>query len=503
MRPNDAVAAALNIMNGARAWESVRLERIFRAMQPARDLEPPKDGQGRYETDLWLNTWSNQLGPNPLDVQVPRDAPAAMHRLAGKSRTNFLPLVVDTFSQVMKVDNYLASDGLTTPSAWNDWQRNRFDARQTGVHRAALQYGVSYVTVLPGDSGIPDDSGPVWRGVSPRNMTAVYDDPTADEWPMMALEIDRQLVKLYDETNVYFLGAENVPTDSWGYPNWNTLAHGLTYIEAREHGVGRCPVVRFQDKMLLEGEEQFGIVEPLMTIQQRINETNFGLLVTQYFSAFRQRYVMGWYPDSEADEARAFAGDTWLFKDAGVKVGQFEESSPEYYIKSKAAAIQDLSAISQQPLQNFGSDGISNISAETLSALETGMARKSDEITTSLGESWEQAFRLSAYINGDSDGARDFGSEVKWRDVTSRSFAQTVDGLGKLGQMLGVPDEILWEDIPNWTREKVERAKAMRQNADPLSALYLDAAQAAPAVSRGIETEATVAADDRTGTAGS
>jgi hypothetical protein len=32
--------------------------------------------------------------------------------------------------------------------------------------------------------------------------------------------------------------------------------------------MGVCPVVRFRDRMLLEGDEQFGIIEPLIDIQR-------------------------------------------------------------------------------------------------------------------------------------------------------------------------------------------------------------------------------------------
>ncbi len=49
------------------------------------------------------------------------------------------------------------------------------------MHRATLKYGWSYTTVLPGDTA------PVIRGVSPRNMTAVYADD-ADPWPVYALQ---------------------------------------------------------------------------------------------------------------------------------------------------------------------------------------------------------------------------------------------------------------------------------------------------------------------------
>jgi hypothetical protein len=66
-----------------------------------------------------------------------------------RSQTNFLPLVLDVFSQSMKVDNYLASDTKETASPWKWWQRNKFDARQTGVIRSVLEYGVAYTTVLP------------------------------------------------------------------------------------------------------------------------------------------------------------------------------------------------------------------------------------------------------------------------------------------------------------------------------------------------------------------
>jgi hypothetical protein len=70
--------------------------------------------------------------------------------------------------------------------------------------------------------------------------------------------------------------------------------------------------------------------------------------------------------------------------------------------------------------------------------------------------------RTCAHITGDEKAAADFGSEVKWQDTTARSFGEIVDGLGKLSVMLGVPEELLWEQIPGWTHSTVERAKQLR-----------------------------------------
>ncbi|WP_369069270.1 phage portal protein [Kineococcus terrestris] len=419
-------------------------------------------------------------GSEASSIHVAPDASPLVRKLAQKSETNFLPLVLDTFSQVLKVDGIYSSTARTDRSgAWEHWQRNGMDARQTGVHRTALQYGVSYLTVLPGDTG------PVMRGRSPRSMTALYQDPADDDWPMQALDVDRSLLKLYDETHVYFIGHENKPASGLASLSPQLPSYrDLHYIEARRHDVGVTPIVRFRDRMLLDGEEQYGLVEPLLKIQERINQTTFEMLVAQYFAAFRQRYVIGWVPKSEQERLKASASTMWTFdKDPDkMKLGEFEVTPLTPYIESKKSGLYDLAAIAQVPAQNLGVDALSNISAEALAALEAGKDRKADEISTSFGESWELALRTCAALAGDRVTAEDFGSEVRWKDATARSFAQTVDGLGKLATMLDVPKTLLWEDVPGWSSTRVERARQLRarEQTDLLAAMGSDLGYAPP-----------------------
>jgi len=470
LSPADAVRVVLNILGGAKAWEWERLKRISLAMKPHREF--------------------GQLG-----MEIPVDAPEAMRKLAMKAQANYLPLVVQTFSQVMTVQNYISGSTNETGGAWQYWQRNQMSARQQGLHESVLKFGASYLKCLPGTNG------PVMKGVSPLDMTAVYDDPVNDPWPMFAMQLDRRRIYLYDSAFEYVLGMDNIPTSSFGYPYWQNVTN-VAFIQANYHGAGVCPVVRYRDRMLLEGEEQYGIVEQLIDIQERINETNFGFLVAQYFSAFRQRYIMGWFPETEQEALKATAADVWLFKDADVKVGQFEETDPAFYKAGKLDALQDLAAIGQLPAQNLlGGDGISNISADALAALEEGKTRKADQITTSLGESHDQALRLCCHLDGDEEGASDFAAAVKWKDATARALSATVDALGKMGQMLGVPDELLWEDIPGWDNQKVDRAKSLREaaNKDELEALLLQSAQAAPAVERGLQAAEAADPDAQAG----
>jgi hypothetical protein len=436
------------IMAGPRFFELERLDPIAESLKP----------------------WTTWAAANSLERSGRREEPS--FGMKWRSQTNFLPLVVDAYSQSMKVDDYLASDTKeTAANPWEWWQRNKFDARQTGIIRSVLTYGVSYTTVLPSLNPEGGADGAYLRGLSPRQMTCLYGEPIEwtpgetpadDDWPIMALEIKGGAIRLYDEQNVYFVGVENVPQSAlgWREPMYDNVSN-YKYLEARPHNVGVCPVVRFRDRWLLDGEQQYGIVEPLINIQSRIDETTYEMLAAQYYTAFTQRWVAGWRPKDDDEALSAAAGDTWYFSSKDVKVGQFTAGDSAGFIASKQSAVRDIAAIGQVPAQNLGVDALSNISEATLAGLETGKKRKTAEIQTSLGESFEQMLRTCAHITGDEVNAQDFASEVKWQDTTARSFGEIVDGLGKLSVMLGVPEELLWESIPGWTHSTVDRAKQL------------------------------------------
>lgn len=482
-KASNAIATVQQMLQ-VRAYEARRLEMLHQVTAPS----VPWTGK---EPALANLAATGDFLANATTVPVPADAPPALMRMAARSETNLLPLVLDTFSQVLKVDNYLPSSTTSDESApaWQWWKRNQMNARQAGLNRGALHYGVAYSVILPAMMPGQEATGNsvYWHPASPRQLTAVYGErmlwnpqqvgPIDDDWPIHALEINGSMIRLYDEQSVHYIGVESQPHSALGWTDPTYLRSGnFSYIESRDHGIGVCPVVRFRDKVMLDGEEQLGIIEPLLTLQARINETTFGMLVAQYYAAFKQRYIIGWTPASEDEALRMRVNNVWTFKDGKdqVSVGQLDETDLTRYIDSKKSAVMDMSAIAQLPPHAMGMDGISNISESTLAALEASKERKCGEITTSLGESYEQSFRLSAFISGDEDGAGDFGSQVKWRDISAKAFSATVDALGKLGQMLGVPDELLWEDIPGWTADKVDRAREMKeqQAVDPYAAMF-------------------------------
>lgn len=456
-KPDDAVDAARNIWAGPRVYEQTRLNFISAAVNPKRSYS-------HYIDQPFAN-----LGVGYPTVEIAKDAPQVVRNLAWKARTNFLPLVLDVFSQVMKVDGYIEANGAPS-EVWDKcWQPNGLDARQAGIHRSALQFGASYASILPGSTA------PVIKGFSPIEMTAIYEDPSIDDWPIMALEVRGPQIRLYDETSVYFIGLENFPISGLGATTLIPDQASWKFLEAREHGMGFCPIARFRDRMLLEGEEQFGIVEPLIDIQRRIDETTFGMLTAQYYAAFKQRYVTGWVPQSEQEAIKAAVGDFMAFQDPNVKVGSTDATDLNGYIESKNSALSDMSAIAQVPASALGNSSASmrNVSPEAVASNDSGQDRKGSEIKTSFGETWELVLRTAAMLAGDSTAAADTSSQVRWRDMSTTSPGAIVDALGKMQQMLGIPAEMLWERVPGWTDQDQARATDLIKSGDSLDKLMV------------------------------
>lgn len=421
------------------------------AVKIAKDLH-----EGTAIEQSRLDTIADAMKPDlsARSLHIPKDAQPEMLDFAAKSRTNYLPLVVDVLAGSLRVVGYRGSESSENLAAWNIWQRNMMDAKQAGIIRAALTYGYSFSYALAGTTG------PVFRGRSPRQMVASYDEVLDDAFPRYALDMaDRNRWRLFDSEAVYTFRRDG---------------DKLAVDSETPHGLGICPVVRHRDRIDLDLDMPMGVVEPLIPIQSRIDETVFGLLTAQYFGAFLQRWVTGW--TSEKDDAgnpkpiKSSARHLLTFEDPDVKIGQFSATDLKGYLDSKQSGVQDLAAISQVPPQALLGEMV-NLSAEALTATMHGTESRAAEIRVSLGESFEQLLRLGAVIAGDPQSAGDDLAQVRWEDTSARSLAQVVDALTKLATGLNVPPSALWDRIPDVTDQDIERWTAIAETSDPLARL--------------------------------
>jgi hypothetical protein len=410
---------------------------------------------------------------------MPRGATAEFRDLAVKSITNWLPLITGTFVKGLYVDGYRAAKAKDNAKAWEYWQANGLDARQTTAHRGALDYGCSYVYVLKGDKA------PVIKPMDPRKSLAFYETDDA-EWPEHALHITGRtadgsvLFDMFDDTNVY----TGRVGKGGGEPE---------ILSTAAHGMGVCPWVRFRDR--LDGEA-VGIIWPLIPIQDQINDAKFALNIAIQYASFRQRWATGLAIPVDEDEFlpippgagadyepipninfgkptepfEAAVNRLWISDSPDTKFGDFAQTEVSGHLTTYDTSVKTLAALGDISPHILIGDLV-NISADALAAMKDAEHGKKDEYKTLFGESWEQVLRLAAKADGNEADANDTSASVRWRDTEARSFKATVEALGLVVQQLGVPAQGVWDRIPGVDQADVQRWQAMAQADDGMKAL--------------------------------
>lgn len=429
------------------------------------------------------------------DPWMPDNADSEYRLLAERSKTNIIPFIISTPAQALYVDQFRRgfehdesadpSDLIAVQPEWDHWEKSNLGSRQHAIYRGALNFGHAFtVTEFDAKKNLKT------RGLSALRTSALFADPANDLVPEQAFHVSKWPKE----------GAVGVATawdDRFSYPiTFQTLGdpEGLVIGKPIAHGAGdECPVTRFTCFIDLEGRTT-GVVEPLLDLQNRLNQTVFDMLVVQSYAAFKVRTVTGMAPPVVMDpvyedgeivgweprvdettgkmvpDVQNINARRWMWaEDENVKFGTLDETPLDGFIKAIELAFQHIAALSQTPPHHLLGK-IANLSADALTAAETALQRKVEEFKSSFGESWERVFRLAMKMLNE-DGADDFNSEVIWRDMEQRSLSQAGDALGKLRQELGIPARGLWPRVPGATAAELRTWEKLAEEDDPTAML--------------------------------
>lgn len=386
--------------------------------------------------------------------------------LRGLAPNAFAGLVVASVAQTAYLEGIRKPGTIGPLPVWETFQRNRWDMRQSAIHRGAIGQAVAYGVVMPGEDPLTGGKMSRMLGKSAVQMSAYYENDD-DEWAVIAIEAARRYenkglgsvfvgwsVQIYDSYVTHRLTCEGdgSQADQW------------TYIDHVEHGMPVPPVARCANRLDLDGRAH-GEIEPVLPLLRRIDQDTFDRLIVSRFGAWQVRYIAGMAkPDSKSEQAaqalKLRVEDLLVSTDKETKFGVLPGGSVDNQIKVTDADLRLLSAISQIPPHHLL--GLSsNLQAEALAAAEAGLQRKSFDFRTNAGEFHEQMARLASMAEGDFVTAAAWDLQVRWKDTESRSMTQAADALGKLAVQLKVPVEMLWERIPGWTDTDVQRAKEL------------------------------------------
>ena len=450
---------------------------------------------------LVIDAYLNGNHPEPY---MPDNADAEYKLLAERCVTNHMPLLVNATTQVLSVDGYRrgseerrsdkskkkksAADQRDLPE-WKHWEDSRLQARQNAIHRAALGYGHSFTMTRK------DEKGKVTtKGLSPLRTTAIFEDPANDDNAVAALHVEKWPTGSGDNREP---GRAILTDRTWEYVYTFLDDDKWRMVEYRRHGLkGENPVTRFAAQVDLEGRT-LGLIEPYFTIQDRINQTVFDLLIAQTGASFETRWATGMAPpykmryptdddgnvDYDADPVPVLDKDgspiplpinihakKFLYAESkDVQFGSLPASPLAPYLEAIQQAIKDLSSVTQTP-PHYMLGQIANLSADAMRAAESALIRKANEFKLVFGESWERVFRLAMELSGE-ENADDMTGSVIWRDLEANSMSQAADALGKMAESLGIPRRGLWALLPGVTQQQLTEWETLLEEEGELGTL--------------------------------
>lgn len=387
-------------------------------------------------------------------------------RLLKVSRSNWCGLVVDAVDERLAVIGFrFDGQDAADEELWRIYQANGLDAEGLLVQGNALASGQAMVSVWPGRTAQED---PIIRAEHPSEVIVAYGRGRRDRIAALKSYVDEEgfgQAVLYTKEEVW---------------KWQT-AKKVTGFSLQFHGdaagrwvpkvvpgeqwpmasptPGVVPIVEFQANPRLKPSRYGGGLaefEGVLDIQDRINETVFGRLVSTHYHAFPQKWVTGMdIPTDDSGtpiEPFQSAIDRLLaVEEPDAKFGTFPEATLTGYLSGVEADVKHLAAISKTPPHYLLGEMV-NISADALKAAEIGLVSKVRRHQLYMGEAWEEVGRLAMLCKGDQKKGTDPMLEVIWRDPESRSDAQVIDGLVKLGSApISLPRSEIWARVPGAT----------------------------------------------------
>ena len=207
--------------------------------------------------------------------------------------------------------------------------------------------------------------------------------------------------------------------------------------------------------------------------QRRINQSVFTRLLLEAHQAWQQRWVSGINVEKNPTTGEAIppfrmgVDKLLTAPDPETKFGSFPGASTADLLRAVEEDLRQLAIVTQTPPTLFAVSSVSNISQESLAALEGGLTRKVEAKQKALGESLEWGMKLGGRWVGHEVGD---GIEMIWTNMELRSLAQRADAFVKLKQA-GMPAAYLMEALLDMTPQQIERVLSSTQAEESLKAI--------------------------------
>lgn len=371
---------------------------------------------------------------------------------------NYMPLVVDSVAERLKVQGFRFGGQDADDEAWEIWQENDGDSQSNMLHTEAIKLGEGYWMVTP------NGQNPILTCEHPSQVIVAH-APGNRRNRLAALKKWKDddgltYANVYLPNAVHKYRSKEKPQQE-DRQSWTSLG-------AVRNPLGVVPIVPMPNNpsMLRGGRSDlaFGAI----SLQDQITKTVADLLIGAEYHGLPQRVLLGVEAPRDPNTGRVIADADmqkqrlWYFNSPDAKAHEFSQADLKGLRESADGFIGDLAAQTRIPIYYFRPAAISNISAEALIGLDAGLVSKGHDKEAPFGGGHTEAVRLALKSkNPDDPRAQDLGAETIWADTESRSQAQVTDAVVKeVG--IGLPFETALEKL-GYSPQAVDRILAQRE----------------------------------------
>lgn len=422
------------------------------------------------------------LGNHPLQHVDPKHLTAVRHFMK-MAQTNYAMLVNSAPVGRMKVKNFeFGKEGEPDVDAKKIWAANDMHLQSKRLHSGASIFGKGYILVGPPviETGLPTM---VVR--DPRNAI-VCPHPVFPTRSLAGLEMWRDNVRqrvvaiLYLPESIHFFVGASV----WNHQGSiatltdkllaDASAGGFEEVASIPNEIGEVPLVEFQWQPDFAGMS-LGESEPVLHIQDRINQMILDRLVTASNQAFQKIYATGVRGAKQAGDGankkgparpplEAGASNIWIIDNENAKIGAIEAVDFKQMLEAVRDDVADIAAITNTPA-HYLMNRMVNVSGDTLTQAESGFVSKTKLRMEAMGWGWERAMRIAFKYQGDFTKANEPEAQVKWANPMVRKDVEAADAASKWiagGVEIGVVMDVLGD----FTDEQIKFARENKEKMD-------------------------------------
>jgi hypothetical protein len=293
----------------------------------------------------------------------------------------------------------------------------------------------------------PKDGLRLWR--DDRHEYAVYDDGGSFlwKWRRNAIAQDGRL-----------RSGLVVPATAIG--GWEPWQPDHDDVWPLPNPMGEMAMVELSNQSLLDPDNPLSDIDGVTAMQDAINLVWAYLMNALDYASLPQRIVTGAeYPKVPVlDQNGQKVGERIVPLDELVKdrilwipgedasTAEWTAASLDVFSRVIEQAIEHIAAQTRTP-PHYLIGKVANLSAEALTAAETGLVSKTEERIVYINPGVKGVYRKIAVAQGDARKARAVRSgKVVWRDTQFRGLGQKVDALQKL-KAIGFPFEWIAEQF--------------------------------------------------------